>query len=70
MSVVDGSLYGHIDMEGETYSLKPENGAYAITKNDPFTVLPLEDDVMVPSAQSAQSETLRSMASAPSYAFF
>jgi Metallo-peptidase family M12/Fibronectin type III domain/Putative binding domain, N-terminal len=69
MSVVNGSLYGHIDMEGETYSLKPENGAYVITKDNPSTVLPFEDDVMIPSSLSVQSETLRNVASAPSYAY-
>jgi hypothetical protein len=69
MSVVGGSLYGHIDMEGETYSIMPENGVYVISKNDPSTVRSLEDDFMIPSAGPYAQEAPKSSASAPAYAF-
>ncbi len=55
-TVVDGVMYGHIDVEGESYEIAPSQGGYVISAKNPDQAVPFMNDTKVPDLpKSAQS---------------
>lgn len=50
MTVVDGMMFGHIDVNGQVYEIAPEGSGYVITRLDGANEVPLQDDTVVPPA--------------------
>ena len=48
LTVVDGIMQGYMNMEGESYSIAPDNGGYLIVKKDPAKAVPFDKGVFVP----------------------
>ena len=44
MTVANGFLYGHIDVDGESYSISLLDGDYLVTKHDMSKRIPFEND--------------------------
>lgn len=48
ITVVNGVAAGHIDFEGQSYSLNPNNGDYQIVKKDASKAVPFYEDESIP----------------------
>lgn len=48
ITVVNGIAVGHIDFEGQSYSLNPQNDGYQIVKKDAAKSAPFYDDESIP----------------------
>jgi hypothetical protein len=47
-SVVDGIMFGHINIGSDSYLIQPEGDGYEVVKNDPALLAPHGDDAIVP----------------------
>ncbi|MBI5375917.1 MAG: hypothetical protein HZA77_10810 [Candidatus Schekmanbacteria bacterium] len=59
MTVADGYLYGHIEINGETYSIGPESGNYLVVKEDYSKALPMCDGGKVPEIKNKKTQAKR-----------
>ena len=56
ISVKNGFMFGHIDSEGDSYSIEPDNNDYLIVKHDIKKKIPFEDDTRVPDIKKKKVE--------------
>lgn len=62
LTVVDGVMYGHVDMDGDTYNIKPTDGDYVVNKLDNKLMIPFDKGGAAPevTGEVPQKKTVES----------